>query len=323
MSIVIMYLKSTKSSNSLFQLQISIAMHKTNHKRKISDGEEGHIDTVITITGNNSSDGEGRNENESECDDDSDKDLEDIVFGGSGNLFEHVKADDAASAGFFIDTSPDTSSSAQAKPVWSDDDDDEVQVAPKSKKPRGLANLKYKSLANNDRKLEFEKTVGDSPSWAKLANAEGPLEEDGLLQKSYDYITKARTLDKGTIEINRCLDLNKQQISARRIEASEFHKFAQIALTASCDCRLNLFQVDGKNNAKIHSVFMEKFPIKCAHFLLSKEEIVMTSNLCYYYSYDLLSGKMVRVANMVKVDQPKVKSFKVSPDGKHLLFLSG
>lgn len=56
------------------------------------------------------------------------------------------------------------------------------------------------------------------------------------------------------------------------------------------------FQIDGKINAKIQSVYFVNFPIYAAHFTLSGNEFLVGSSLHgYYYSYDMMSGKIVRI----------------------------
>lgn len=57
-----------------------------------------------------------------------------------------------------------------------------------------------------------------------------------------------------------------------------------------------MFQIDGKINAKIQTVFFERFPIHSAHFSVSGNELVVGSNAYgFYYTYDMLSGKIVRI----------------------------
>ena len=46
-----------------------------------------------------------------------------------------------------------------------------------------------------------------------------------------------------------------------------------------------IFQVDGTKNRKIHSMFLDQFPIMCAHFSRGGNEIVMGTlrrEFCYY-----------------------------------------
>lgn len=58
---------------------------------------------------------------------------------------------------------------------------------------------------------------------------------------------------------------------------------------------VGLLQVDGKHNPKIQSVFMDSYPILCAHFSASGEEVIMGSKHSSFHYYDMIAGKIVRV----------------------------
>lgn len=58
-------------------------------------------------------------------------------------------------------------------------------------------------------------------------------------------------------------------------------------------------QVDGKLNPKIQSVFLDGFPIHCAHFSSDGLEVIMGSRFKNFQYYDMMAGKIVNV--------PKIK----------------
>ena len=60
----------------------------------------------------------------------------------------------------------------------------------------------------------------------------------------------------------------------------------------------NLLQVDGKTNPKIQSIFLEDFPIYCAHFSAGGEEVVLGSRHKTFQYYDMIAGKVVRVPQL-------------------------
>lgn len=60
-----------------------------------------------------------------------------------------------------------------------------------------------------------------------------------------------------------------------------------------------ILQVDGKNNPKIQSVFLDNFPIMSASFSAGGLEVIMGSRHCSFYWYDMMAGKVVFV--------PKIK----------------
>ena len=226
------------------------------------------------------------------CFEEKEKVLEDIVFGG------------------LIETESESiieqKSSIKYEAAWSDDDDNEI-----------LPQNSAFSINVSSRKNQFEKALGPTPSWAEVSSKSN---EEVLPSK---YLTNGSlNLPKKSIDIIQCVDLNKKQPSKRPLKACEFHSGTQIAMTASQDCSLNLFQIDGKNNAKIHGLFMENFPIHCAHFLSSGKEIVFTSKCHWMHSFDMISGKVIKVPYVKGLNKTTLSTFKVSPNGKHLIFLS-
>ena len=77
----------------------------------------------------------------------------------------------------------------------------------------------------------------------------------------------------------------------------EFHPTAQVILTAGMDNTLGLFQIDGKQNPKIQSVFLEKFPISTAHFSRDGKEVILGSQRRKsFYHYDMIAGKVNQVS---------------------------
>jgi len=194
------------------------------------------------------------------------------------------------------DSEPEDASQDEEPCVWSDPDDDD-----------GLG------------KKEFERVMGPKPDWAKPKAANDP----SMNAFNTDLLApKSQFLPTTTLDIVKCVDLNNEDRSRLRLEVCEFHPHARMAMTGSKDCRLNLFQVDGKKNAKIHSLFMKSFPITCAHFLTGGHEVLMTSYQPHMYAYDLQSGKVQKTSFVKGIRETKLGNFKVSPNGKHLVFLS-
>jgi hypothetical protein len=56
-----------------------------------------------------------------------------------------------------------------------------------------------------------------------------------------------------------------------------------------------LLQVDGKSNSKIQSLFIENFPVLCAHFTQDGEQIVIGSKHKSFKYFDMISGKVINV----------------------------
>jgi U3 small nucleolar RNA-associated protein 18 len=99
-------------------------------------------------------------------------------------------------------------------------------------------------------------------------------------------------------------------------------------LTAGLTQKLTLFQIDGKKNAKIQSIFIEKFPILAAHFTKQTgDEIIMGSRHKAFYVYDMHSGKMTIVNPFAgkSLDEYKERSistnFEISADNRLIAFV--
>lgn len=99
-------------------------------------------------------------------------------------------------------------------------------------------------------------------------------------------------------------------------------------LTAGLNQKLTLFQIDGKKNSKIQSIFIEKFPIMTAHFTRqSGDEIIIgSSHNKYFYYYDMNSGKIMKTAPPVKaIDETRhtkmSAQFEISPDNRYIAFV--
>lgn len=99
-------------------------------------------------------------------------------------------------------------------------------------------------------------------------------------------------------------------------------------LTAGQSQKLTLFQIDGKKNSKIQSIYVEKFPIMTARFTRQTgDEIILgSSHNKYFYYYDMHAGKVMKTAPPVKaLDETrhtKMSSrFEISPDNRFLAFI--
>jgi U3 small nucleolar RNA-associated protein 18 len=91
--------------------------------------------------------------------------------------------------------------------------------------------------------------------------------------------------------------------------------------------KLSLFQIDGKKNTKIQSIFIERFPIMAAHFTHHQgEEIIMGSRHKSFYYYDMLAGKLVSVTPPVRAleefHRPSMcTTFDISSDNRFIAFV--
>ena len=59
------------------------------------------------------------------------------------------------------------------------------------------------------------------------------------------------------------------------------------------------FQIDGKHNPKIQSIFFEGFPVQSAHFSQDGTEVIVASKHRSFKYYDMIAGQIITV--------PKIK----------------
>ncbi|XP_002740511.2 U3 small nucleolar RNA-associated protein 18 homolog [Saccoglossus kowalevskii] len=260
--------------------------------------------------------------------------LEKLVFGGEHLIIEQFEKESSKSKTTKEDNSEERSQGIldkKIKPAWIDEDDEQVVIDFTQRKHQYLKKPNDSVLTGDilqERlRSNFEKAVGRAPSWAKLKSereedSEGASDdEDDVLKHTGDYLTTSDKLTKDILQIKRCTHANKQKPTQGKIESVEFHPGAQVILTAGRDQTLNLFQVDGRTNPKIQSVFVEDFPIRTAHFTADGEQVVMSANMRCFYVYDMMAGKVIRIPDIKGIQERNLTTFKISPDGKYIVFL--
>jgi len=240
--------------------------------------------------------------------DEADKTLERLVMGDTGELMERLQSVESPKSKSFIKDESDIKSEEDnladeddadkaPAPVWQDDDDDE--------------------------KIGFRvSSTAQYPTWAKMSwEREGQDEErDELLTSTRTYLVDSPTLTKGLIQMKKCTDANAECPSKCKLRSVEFHPNAQVLLAAGTNQTVNLFQIDGKQNAKIQSVFVEKFPIFSAHFTTDGHQVIMGSKHRSFYYYDMMGGRVVNVPVIKGLEETSMKDFSLSPDGKFIVF---
>ncbi|XP_071951032.1 U3 small nucleolar RNA-associated protein 18 homolog isoform X2 [Antedon mediterranea] len=250
--------------------------------------------------------------------------LEKVVFGGEqstlDNLFaEKIKSDEELNEQmsgeelFFIDRGDNSEGvldQSKPKPAWHDEDDDQITLNMTGRKKLQDIRHKDEKELSGDKlkqrlKSQFENLTGSKPNWAKLksekedrkrkdaSSDEEDDEEEDLMKRTGDYLASSKSLTKGFIDVKKYTDANKASPS----------------------------EVDGKNNPKIQSVFMEKFPIMTAHFSANGEEVIMSAKSKWFYVYDMIAGKIIHIPYIRGIQERKLEKFEVSPDGQYLAFL--
>lgn len=221
----------------------------------------------------------------------------------------------------------------QKKPVWVDeeDEDEEMVEMMNNRFRKNLMKNSSESKLSKDKlqkrlKEEFQHAMGGVPAWAEnnkrkmSSDDESEEDEDDLLQRTGNFITTSASLPKGILKMKNCQPANAERPSSARISSVQFHPGAQVVMVAGLDNAVSLFQVDGKTNPKIQSIYLEKFPIFKACFSANGEEVLATSTHSrVIYVYDMLAGKLIPVHQVRGLKEKIIKSFEVAPDGTFLL----
>ncbi|KAM5306023.1 U3 small nucleolar RNA-associated protein 18 homolog [Glossophaga mutica] len=221
----------------------------------------------------------------------------------------------------------------QKKPVWVDEEDEDeemVDMVNNRFRKDMMKNANESKLAKYELqkrlKEEFQHAMGGVPAWVEnskrktSSDDESEEDEDDLLQRTGNFISTSASLPKGVLKMKHCQPANAERPAAARISSVQFHPCAQVVMVAALDNSVSLFQVDGKTNPKIQSIYLEKFPIFKACFSANGEEVLATSTHSkVLYVYDMLAGRLIPVHQVRGLKEKIVRSFEVSPDGSFLL----
>lgn len=240
------------------------------------------------------------------------------------------------------------------KPVWLDEDEEKTVIRVSGinrlRKLRKEQEEEHVSGGDYVSRLRAQHTVlNRGTSWAELPSErtirkeelpgwgsesdteEGGREEDNgelvneehqTLLDSSDLVVKSSSrLPHGVLEITAMRDGNSEEPSNAVIQSVQFHRNAQILMTAGFDKRLRLFQIDGKRNPKLQSIFLEDFPIHKAAFVPDGSKVVASSRRKHYFVYDMEGGQVQKINPLMGRTEKSLESFEVSPDNKQIAFL--
>lgn len=151
----------------------------------------------------------------------------------------------------------------------------------------------------------------------------GGDDDDDILRTNEDLVVKTggSKLCSGLLEYSQHADANIADPSNAPINSVQFHQNAQLLLTAGLDRRLRFFQIDGKRNTKIQSIFLEDCPITKAAFLPNGSEVIVSGRRKYFYSFDLEHARFDKIGPLVGREEKSLESFEVSQDSKTVAFI--
>eukprot|EP00743_Colponemidia_sp_Colp-15_P006032 GILK01006482.1.p1 GENE.GILK01006482.1~~GILK01006482.1.p1 ORF type:complete len:523 (+),score=94.01 GILK01006482.1:41-1570(+) len=266
---------------------------------------------------------------------------------------EHAEGEPSEQTLFVIDDGPRLSKKRKAdgelQPAWQDEDDENVSVNIAGvDRLRKLRKDQQESIISGTEyegrlRKQHEKLSGTAnASWATLPTATdsndvgAESDEDSepndvyssvpsitdLLRSSQRYTKKtARKLSPGLIEVTRMADANQAEPNKSVVQRVQFHSNGQLLMSAGLDKTLRLFQVDGKRNAKVQSVFLPDMPILSASFTADGSEIIASGRRKAFYVYDLVRGSVSKVTGLAGREEKSLESMTLSPDGKYITFL--
>ncbi|KAL7182414.1 hypothetical protein ACSBR1_041174 [Camellia fascicularis] len=226
------------------------------------------------------------------------KKLENFLFGSLDSPVEFGKEDDEelrdgadkTSALFFTDkavnsvlsvyeddaefweSSDDEDEAGQRKLIWVDDEEEKASI--NIAKPR--------NYSSDDEDSDIENGVVLARGCKDVENV------DDILRTNEDLVVKSSVkLLPGLLEYSRLVDANSDDLSNAPINSVQFHRNSKLLLTAGLDNKLRFFQIDGKRNTKIQSIFLDNCPIRKACFLPAGSQVIASGRRKFFYSFDL------------------------------------
>ncbi|KAJ2332332.1 hypothetical protein GGH92_008956, partial [Coemansia sp. RSA 2673] len=193
------------------------------------------------------------------------------------------------------DSQPD-----EPKAAWADDDMKHATKLRETLDDNEVSGDVYEERLRQ----QFQK-IHAVPKWAAVAQDQarsGVADEDDdrvgsdLLKSSKSLLSKSSTVLPPTkLDIARVRNANQAAPSQSAVLSVQFHPSSNVLLTAGLDKTLRLFEVDGKDNHKIQSIFFKDLPVTTAQFICGGQEIVVSGRRGYYYSVDVERGSVSRI----------------------------
>ncbi|RDW37696.1 WD40-repeat-containing domain protein [Yarrowia lipolytica] len=275
-----------------------------------------------------------------------------FVDGGDGQKYHSDDdSDDDSDSSMDSDTLDETLEEHGGRAAWADSDDENVHISLVGdhdgmlKKLRKTQTQDYVNGKVFSRRLrEQYRKIYRVPDWAANAfkakakkdydedDSEGSDEEEQdvltgtslseVLQRVTQYSNKeSKLLRHGEIEVARLQDVNFAAPSRAAVEGLAFHPTHSLLLTGGFDKTLRLYQVDGKNNPVVTTLFMRHTPFAHVAFHPDGQRVYAGGRKQkHLYIWNAESGKVERMAHLYGHGD-KVRcfaQFKLSPDGKYL-----
>ncbi|KAE8711448.1 U3 small nucleolar RNA-associated protein 18-like protein [Hibiscus syriacus] len=173
----------------------------------------------------------------------------------------------------------------------------------------------------NDRSYDNESSDEEKGVVPASGYGNGEVVDD-ILRTNEDLVVKSRVkLLPGLLEYSRLVDANVEESSNGPINSVQFHRNAQLLLAAGLDRRIRFFQIDGKRNTKIQSVFLEDCPVRKASFLPDGSKVIIAGRRKFFYCFDLVKAKVDKIGPLVGREEKSLEVFEISRDSSTIAFL--
>nr|XP_043635949.1 U3 small nucleolar RNA-associated protein 18 homolog [Erigeron canadensis] len=225
----------------------------------------------------------------------------------------------------------------ERKPVWVDEEELKVNInISKVNRLRKMRKEEDESLITGSEyvsRLRAQHLKLNPPTeWARLDSRERNYgsdtdsDEDGdidtILQSTEELVVKGGgKLLPGLLEYSRLVDANAQDPSSAPINSVQFHRNGQLLLTGGLDKKLRFFQIDGKRNTKIQTIFVDDCPIRKASFTPDGSQVIVSGRRKFFYSFDLVKAQMDKIGPLVGREEKSLETFEISPDSKTIAFI--
>ncbi|GAA0173066.1 hypothetical protein LIER_26762 [Lithospermum erythrorhizon] len=145
---------------------------------------------------------------------------------------------------------------------------------------------------------------------------------DDILRGNEDLVVKnGGKLLPNLLEYSRLVDANAEDPSNAPITSVQFHRNSQLLLAGGLDKKLRFFQIDGRSNHKVQSIFLDDCPIRKACFVPDGSQVIISGRRKFFYSLDLVKATVDKIGPLVGREEKSLESFEVSPDSDTIAFV--
>lgn len=214
-----------------------------------------------------------------------------------GGFSSHKLTDSSSSSSALIDTTP----------AWAKGPSERKRIQRSNKVP------KTKDIATNDDDDDEEEDNSDENDDEEEENLLDEVLRDTT--SLVDHSNIHHQIAAGTLSISRLRDANITDPCRAVVQSSEFHPVlhTSVLFTASLDHRLRFFNIDGKRNTRLASVYFPDLPISSASWTGDGSEVICTGRRSYFYTYDINAGKAIRIPRILGREEKSLESCIVSP----------